>query len=420
MTARVGNSMAHTILMVVDQLPFPPRNGVTLPTFNYAEGLMKSSRLSLVLLVDEASSVDRAALAENEAIFGEIAVLRVRKKNKLRRVVDELLGRDMFNQGWECIDASAMSAEATADVLLVSPYSAAAKWLAADTCRPDRFDCRIAAVSDCTAAEYYYRCTQDFGGLKLRLKAWLDRIRASRVAVAERRTLANFDHILMQTKVDQQLMKSLVGNGVAAQVAIVPNGVRSEFFEVRRSEISRKAVFVAELSGEYASVADWLVRTVWPLVLEKSSIAELLIVGKGASAELREAIRCVGRAEHIEFVEDLRTVYEGAAVVVCPVFKGYGLINKALEAMASGVPVVGGAAAFNGIEGFVDRVHGFVCRPRNTEDFALAISELISNTAKAEQIGSSGRLLIKDQFLWTSAVKRIEALMDKQKCVSGE
>lgn len=419
MTASVGDLMARSILMAVDQLPFPPRNGVTLPTFNYAEGLMKSHRLRLVLLADEASPVDPAALAANEAIFGEIPVVRVRRKQKLRRVVDELLGRDMFNQGWECVDASAALVDAAADVLLVSPYSAAAKWLAADTSRPDRFGCRIAAVSDCTAAEYFYRCAQDFGGLKLRLKAWLDRVRTPRVAVVERRTLENFDHVLMQTKADQQLMRSLVGQGAAARVTIVPNGVRSDFFEVRREEVSKNVVFVAELSGEYASVAEWLVRAVWPSVLERSPVAELLIVGKGASAGLREAIRCAGRAEHVDFVEDLRTVYAGAAVVVCPVFKGYGLINKALEAMASGVPVVGGAAAFNGIEGFVDRVHGFVCRPRNTEDFALAISEVLTNMARAEQIGSAGRLLIENQFLWASAIKRIESVMD-QKSVSGE
>ncbi|TVO68106.1 glycosyltransferase [Denitromonas ohlonensis] len=419
MTAHVSDSSARSILMAVDQLPFPPRNGVTLPTFNYAEGLMKSHRLRLVLLADEANPVDQAALAENEAIFGEIAVIRVRRRHKLKRVVDELLGRDMFNQGWECLDASPELAGVAADVFLVSPYSAAAKWLAANSSGVDRFGCRIAAVSDCTAAEYFYRGTQDFGGLKLTLKARLDKLRASRVAVVEQRTLGNFDHVLMQTKTDQQLMKSLVGEGTAARVAIVPNGVRRDFFDIRRDGSTNKVVFVAELSGEYAAIADWLVRVVWPAVIARSQTAQLLIIGKGASAELREAIRCVGSAEHVDFVDDLRSVYASAAVVICPVFKGYGLINKALEAMASGVPVVGGVAAFNGIEGFVDRVHGFVCRPRNTEDFAMAISEILSNPVRADQVGSAGRTLIEDQFRWASAIQRIEALMP-HRSESGE
>lgn len=400
-----------TVLMVVDQLPYPPRNGVTLPTFHYADGLRQSCRLSLALVEDEAQPVDARALAENEAIFGKIPVIRMRRKHKIRRAIDEVLARDMFNQGWELAEASSELRHCAADVLLVSPFSTAAKWAAAGLAAPGDFRCRIAAVSDCTAAEYYARKSQDFGSIRQAIKGTLDRARSTCIAAVEGRTLASFQHVLMQTGTDRNLMRQLVGREIADRVTLVPNGVRRDFFGVVRNPQSNTLIFIAELSSEYASIADWLVREVWPAVTDVLADAKLLVVGKGASEALSAAIALNPNVEHVTFVDDLRSVYANAAAAICPVFKGYGLINKALEAMASGVPVIGGAAAFNGVDGFEAGVHGVVCRPRNTQDFSLAICDVLKNRERATRIGGAGRSLIEGQFRWERAVGTIEALI---------
>lgn len=399
------------VLMVVDQLPYPPRNGVTLPTFHYADGLRQSCRFSLALLADEAQPVDARALADNEAIFGKISVIRMRRRRKIRRAIDEVLARDMFNQGWELARASSELHGCEADVLLASPFSAAAKWAAAGLANPKNFRCRIAAVSDCTAAEYYARQSQDFGNVGQAIKGTLDRARSFRVAAVEGRTLASYQHVLMQTATDRNLMRQLVGNETADRVTLVPNGVRRDFFDVSRNPESNTFVFIAELSSEYASIADWLVREVWPSVTDAVAGAKLLIVGKGASKALSAAIAHTPNVEHVTFVDDLRSVYADAAAAICPVFKGYGLINKALEAMAAGVPVIGGAAAFNGMEGFEAGVHGVVCRPRSTPEFASAICDILANRERATQRGRDGRSLIEGQFRWERAVGTIEALI---------
>jgi len=400
-----------SVLMVVDQLPFPPRNGVTLPTFHYAEGLRRSCHLNLVLMADEAQPFDQRALAENEAIFGPIPVIRVRRKRKMVRAIDEVLARDMFNQGWELASAPPTLMNCKADVLLASPFSAAAKWEATGLSRPEHFVCRIAAVSDCTAAEYHARHSQDFGSFRQWLKGRLDRVRSSRIARVEGKTLAKYQHVSMQTATDRDLMRLLVGERIAERVTLVPNGVRREFFEVCRNPESNTCAFIAELSSEYASIAAWLVGDVWPRVVDQLPDAKLLIVGKGASAALGAAIRQARNVEHIAFVDDLRSVYTNAAAAICPVFKGYGLINKALESMASGVPVIGGEAAFNGIEGFEAGIHGLVCRPRNTREFVAAICHVLTNREHAAQVGNAGRSLIEGQFRWERAVGTIEAMI---------
>jgi len=217
--------------------------------------------------------------------------------------------------------------------------------------------------------------------------------------------------VLMQTGTDRHLMRQLVGKEIADRVTLVPNGVRRDFFGVDRNPQSNTFIFIADLSSEYASIADWLVREVWPSVTDVLGDAKLLVLGKGASEALSAAIARNPNVEHSTFVDDLRSIYADAAAAICPVFKGYGLINKALEAMVSGVPVIGGAAAFNGVDGFEPGVHGLVCRPRSTRDFSSAICDILKNRERATLIGRAGRSLIEDQFRWEKAVGTIEALI---------
>jgi glycosyltransferase involved in cell wall biosynthesis len=120
---------------------------------------------------------------------------------------------------------------------------------------------------------------------------------------------------------------------------------------------------------------------------------------------LQSKIRSSTRIEHIDYAEDLAQIYAGAMLAICPVFKGFGLINKAIEAMACGLPVVGGSAAFNGIPGFEPNVHGAVCATRSTKDFAATIATLINDEQRRRKIGTAAKRLISGQFNWETTIQ---------------
>ncbi len=138
--------------------------------------------------------------------------------------------------------------------------------------------------------------------------------------------------------------------------------------------------------------------------------ATLQVVGKGADERLHELMNGASGVSYIPFVEDLAVVYRNTLAVVSPVFKGYGLINKTIEAMASGVPVVGGASAFNGIEGFEPGRDGILCETTDASGFAQAIIALIKDASLCSRIGESGRSLVKGQFVWSCTLETIESL----------
>lgn len=401
----------YDILIVTDQLPYPPRNGITLPVYNYAVGLMETQRVKLIFLADCNSPPTPDALAKNESIFGHVLVVYLSRRGKLIRMAREIAHVEMYQHGWVLAEKNFDIGSLQADTLIASPMSAVAKWHA--TGLHNTVDCRlsIAAVNDCTTAEYFFREEQGFGGVKSIIKGMMHRLRSLQIAKIEAKLLAPYGHILLQTSKDQHLMGQLVSKETASRVVTVPNGVRADYFDLSPSPKNGNILFVAELSGEYSSIAKWLVDELWPEVLKQHPECQLVIVGKGASDNLKNTLRSAKNITHIEFVDDLAQLYREAMIVLSPIFKGYGLINKTLEAMAMSVPVVGGMAAFNGIQGFQPGIHGEACKTKNTAEFVTAISQLISDPVRRDAIGAAGRKLLQQQFRWEFAVDKLVRLI---------
>jgi glycosyltransferase involved in cell wall biosynthesis len=84
----------------------------------------------------------------------------------------------------------------------------------------------------------------------------------------------------------------------------------------------------------------WFVRDVWPLVRAKRPDATLAIVGADPLPAMQSlcgrdpSVTLTGR------VADVRDWLWGAAVGIAPLHVARGVQNKALEAMAAGLPVV--------------------------------------------------------------------------------
>lgn len=402
------------VWLVTDQLPHPPRNGTTLPVAHYLEGLRRRHEVRLIVLVDAAHPPSRDEWSANEALYGPITAVPMAQGAPLARAADELLRRDMYYYSWSLAPGSAPLTPPPGVALIVAPMSAAAKWRRVK--RPGRIEAgvSIAAVNDCTAAQYYCRGKQSFGGVRLKGRGLMDRWRSGGIAQIERNILSEYDHVLLQTPADLAWMRRLVDETIARRVTLAPNGVRTAFLSVEPDRQSRQIAWVGELGGEYAPVAHWLIGEVWPEVLRKQPEVTLLVVGQGADDRLKALINRTPRVSHRAFVEDLWNVYRESAAAACPIFKGYGLINKTLEAMASSVPVVGGSSAFNGIEGFEPGRDGVLCEIRDATRFAEAIAGLVQDPALCARIGAAGRSRVKDQFVWNRTLATIENLLSEE------
>jgi glycosyltransferase involved in cell wall biosynthesis len=396
------------LLVVTDQWPHPPRNGVTLPVWHYIDQLSRHHDVRLCVLrpgdADEAA--DRAA---NEARFGPTTLVKLRRQGGLRRMVAELSGSEMFQHGWlPAQEVPSLPCER----VLVSPISAVAKWRALRRAQPAlRPGLMVAGVNDCTAAEYRWRSRSATGSLLQRAKARSDRLRVPFVAHVEAQLLVEYRRVLVQTRTDWQAMHDLVGATTAARCVVAPNGVRPDLFDITPATASQEVVFVAELSGEYGPLADWLCTEVWPRVRAACPEARLHIIGRGAAPALLQRMASTPGVHHLDFAPDLATRYAAAAVAWSPLFKGFGLINKTLEAMASALPVVGGLAAFNGIEGFQTGVHGYGVGRPDAAALATQTVQLLQDAPLRQQVGQAARELVRGRFAWQRSAELISEVL---------
>lgn len=397
----------QALWVVTDQLPHPPRNGITLPLYHHCRGLQRQHRLQLVLLEDAANPPEPAALAANEQLFGPVLRVPLRRRGAAARLLAELRRREMFQHGWRLASAPPWADGVACDALLVSPFSAVAKWHASGLHQRLQARVRIAAVNDCTTAEYWLR-GQHAGASAP--KAWLDRRRCRLIAPIEAGLLSGYDHVLLQTEADRTLLAQRVSAPLAERVTLVANGVVDAYFQLQR-RAAQQVVFVAELSGEHGATARWLATQVWPQTASAHPQAELVIVGKGASPALRAVLAGTPRLRHLDYVDDLAGLYADAMIALSPVFKGFGLINKTLEAMASALPVIGGRAAFNGIPGFRSGEHGIACTGPGSAEFVAALRALLHDAPRRAAIGAAARRLVDGRFRWDAATQRVAELL---------
>ena len=157
-------------------------------------------------------------------------------------------------------------------------------------------------------------------------------------------------------------------------------------------------------------------------VAARHAAAQLIIIGEGPlgrrlraladSLGLRERIAFLGARPHAQVLERLR---QAAMLVLPSVPTGSGRVEglgmAALEAAASGVPVIGSAQG--GIpEAVVDGRTGYLVPPRDADALGRRISELLDDPAARQRLGAEGRAHVERHFDIRRQTQALEHLYD--------
>ncbi|MAG11582.1 MAG: hypothetical protein CMI52_02130 [Parcubacteria group bacterium] len=206
----------------------------------------------------------------------------------------------------------------------------------------------------------------------------------------------------------------------ARHIDIIPNGVemgKLEFIKKSKNLESEKSknmiAAVARLSPE-KGIMDLV--TSFKKISQEIPDATLHLVGDGAqrretevlieSLGLKNKVTLYGRLPH----EEAMAVLAGATVAVVP-SHGEGLGIAALEAFALGVPVV--ASNVGGIPDVVIHEHtGLLCTPKNTDEFADAITRMLHEEELRKKYAKNAKELIKN-FEWSTIAKQFRNTYDE-------
>ncbi len=206
---------------------------------------------------------------------------------------------------------------------------------------------------------------------------------------------------------DKEIMLSSNPN---LDVAIVPNGVDANYFAKKVANKSKDPVIL--YLGNFTwlqnrEAVDILVRTIWPKIKNELPNAKLWIIGKDAGQFFANLATSDIRVEE---VKDVREVYQGASILVAPIYGGGGTRYKNFEAFASGLPVVttsigiGGTEAKDGEE--------VIIRDKPNE-IASAAVELINNKAMYTKIAANAKKLVRNKYDWDPIAQSLSSIYEK-------
>jgi glycosyltransferase involved in cell wall biosynthesis len=191
--------------------------------------------------------------------------------------------------------------------------------------------------------------------------------------------------------------------------------VNKQLFKIPISSKGKDIIFLANLAGGYKHIVIWLITNVWPLIKNNHDIGKLVVIGKNAPDYLKIILKKDESIQYIEYVSNLKDAFIGKSVMIAPSFKNYGLINKVIESMAAGVPVVGDYGSFNGIPNFRNNIHGIIAK--DSKSMAEEIIALIGSPQKRENMAIAARNLVRLHFEWD---KRIDELDKKIRSIIGK
>ncbi|MGH7275296.1 MAG: glycosyltransferase family 4 protein, partial [Nitrospiria bacterium] len=159
-----------------------------------------------------------------------------------------------------------------------------------------------------------------------------------------------------------------------------------------------------------------------PQVLARIPRVRLYIIGRDPNKEaMRRLCQRMKVEEHVQFVgwlahSEVLDYFAKADIFVMPsLIEGFGIVF--LEAMAAGVPVIGGSVG-GARELIMDGVNGFLVRPLDVQDLAHKICMVLENKPLREQLVFQGYQTIKS-FTVERMVEETIAYYEKQCSVSS-
>lgn len=330
------------VLVLTHRLPYAPDRGDRLRVFHLLRHLTSRADVELVSLVHEAG--EAARVDEVRAFVPRVTTLRVpRWRTRLQAAAAVAAGTPLTHA---LLDAPGMPAALHAICRRRRPdvVFAYCSGMARFAMQPP-LD-RLPFVLDFVDVDS--RKWRDLSATASPPWSWLYRREAASLGAFEARAARAAAAALVVNEREAAIARELAPD---ANVQVLANGVELARLHPPHDPAGHPRVVFCGVMN-YAPNHEgmlWFLRDVWPLVRAGRSDATLAIVGADPRPELRAACAGDPSVTVTGRVADVRPWLWDAAVSVAPLHVARGVQNKALEALAAGLPIVTTEAVANGL-----------------------------------------------------------------------
>lgn len=386
------------VLVISNCNPFPPRDGLTIPIFNYIR-LLNNLGCTVDLMIasnDRHNEVD-SSLVDKTFYLGT-------HRQRIKGVINELTLSKPFaaTYSFDIKDVSELNANKDYKIILCSPFTTIKIGETIKTQISNHAQL-VSAISDCYTAELYNisKHAHHKNFFMSKLTYYISKFRSLLMSFIEPKILASSDFIFVQSSRDKAWLRKLTSSNFAKKVHVMTNGVDGNLFKLSLEQTNKipNFCFVADLNVDhYLNNFLWFYRNVWLHLNQKLTLKVYTKAIKRIET-LPEDVKGDDSIIIIDkFVPSLSDIYMNEDIAIAPVFKSYGFINKVGEAMAAGCLVIGDRTAFNAINGFQNGVHGIVAN--DADSMNKSIKFFINNPDRLHEIKVNARELAIKSLCW--------------------
>ncbi len=380
------------ILLLTHRIPYPSDKGDKIHTYQLLRHLGRQHHLMLGTFVDDAS--DEKHVPQVRAMCAELHAARLHPPLARLRSLGGLFSnqpltvayyRDAGMVRW----VNGVSAKCQLDAVIV--HSSTMLQYAQQVQAP-----LIADLNDVDSAKW-----MDYVRLHRWPMSWVYRREAASLLKEERRGAQQARLSLFATLREAALFKSLAPES-AARVEVLGNGVDTVYFEALDSRPSPYAsgqlpiVFVGTM--DYHPNVDavcWFVEKMLPQLRQRHPLAHFHIVGRNPTSAVR-ALAGAG-VSVVGAVPDVRPWLQHAVAVATPLRLVRGIMNKVLEAMAMGRPVVTTLACAESLQALQGQ-HLLVAD--DAPAFVAQLDRVLCDPHKAQELGQAARRFVCSKYSW--------------------
>lgn len=225
----------------------------------------------------------------------------------------------------------------------------------------------------------------------------------------ELRICSNFSLCAVTSERDKRVLQSDLPT---TPFCVIPNGVDSNYFQQNGAEIAEDNTLLFTGTIDYYPNTDGLkyfLDAILPLIQVEVPDVKFIIAGKNPPPAIRQYADLRG-VTITGFVQDMRTYYHKAIVVVVPLRMGGGTRLKILEAMAMKKAVVSTSI---GAEGLEVQPGKEIVTADDPKHFARATVDLLRNADRRRKLAEAGHKVATTKYDWKSISDRLLNIYDR-------
>lgn len=206
------------------------------------------------------------------------------------------------------------------------------------------------------------------------------------------------DKLIVMSKEDKNFIAKEIGH--PEKIAVVSNGVDTAWFEEKDKNLPIAPTLLSVGTFNWlpnVEAVKFLVGSVWPKVKAQIPAAKLWIVGNAPTPEVYRYQEQDPSITVTGGIPDIRDAFNGAHILMAPVFSGKGTRYKILEAMASHTPIIATDIAVEGL-GVTNGEH--VLTSNTAEEMANSAVKLLQDLSLREKLAKNGFKFVKENYDW--------------------